>query len=186
MGVKKGVRKDFESFARKVEEMESLKRRLKGLNIKGFKGEANVIKSKLKDLNSISQVRKGVRELENKIKLRDEGVRDSRKALDKERENFGERLKDFFGRNASKKSDEIKKLKKARERVSFEGKKLKSKLNKELKKNEREDEIRKKEEDRKERIKEEKEEKAEKIKNELRRREEDKKRRKEENRKDKE
>ena len=64
---KEDVKKEFTNFAKKIAEIESLKQELNALNAKGFETEAKLIKSKLKDINAIPEIKKEINSLREKI-----------------------------------------------------------------------------------------------------------------------
>ena len=64
---KEDVKKEFESFARKISKLESLKHELDALDTRDFRQEAKVIKIKLKDVNSLPEVEEDVENLRRKI-----------------------------------------------------------------------------------------------------------------------
>ncbi len=65
---KESIKKDFADFADKIARLESLKHELASLDTKGFESEANVIKAKLNNVDSISTAEKEIMDLEEKIK----------------------------------------------------------------------------------------------------------------------
>ena len=68
MAKQKSLKKEFINFAKKIEVLEKLKFQLESLDTKGYEGEARKIKSKLKDISKISEIRVDIKDLKNKIK----------------------------------------------------------------------------------------------------------------------
>jgi hypothetical protein len=67
MGEKKSVEREFDDFARKIARLESLKHELDAMDTGGFEAEAKAIRSKLKDINSIPEIERGISALRKKI-----------------------------------------------------------------------------------------------------------------------
>ncbi len=74
MGKKKVVKKsanqikeEFSKFAKNIGELETLKRELDALDTSGFKTEERLIRAKLKDVNSVPQIKKEIESLKAKI-----------------------------------------------------------------------------------------------------------------------
>ncbi len=66
---KKGnVKKEFTNFADKISKLESLRHELDALDTRGFKTEIKLIKSKLKDINAIPEIKRDIDSLRLKIR----------------------------------------------------------------------------------------------------------------------
>ena len=66
---KKGnVKKEFVNFADKISKLESLRHELDTLNTRGFKTEVKLIRSKLRDVNAIPEIKRDIDSLRLKIK----------------------------------------------------------------------------------------------------------------------
>ncbi len=64
------LKKEFSEFARKIEELELLRKELNALDTKGFESEERVIRAKLKNVNAIPEIRKEINALKNEISRR--------------------------------------------------------------------------------------------------------------------
>jgi len=71
-GKREQIKKEFEEFADKIAKLESLKHELEALEHKGFETDVALIKSRLKDVNSIPWITREIASLRNKIKEREE------------------------------------------------------------------------------------------------------------------
>jgi hypothetical protein len=61
------VRAEFDEFADNVSEMESLKHQLKILDVPGFSRDVKLIKAKMRDVNSVAEVKRDIGSLKKKI-----------------------------------------------------------------------------------------------------------------------
>ena len=100
------VKKDFDEFAQKVAKLEAMKEELNVLDAKGFEKEVKVIRSRLKDVNAIPQIRNEIDSLRKKIQTsskRKVQHREKVKALKKEHEEIHEDIKNLQEKLAKKK-----------------------------------------------------------------------------------
>lgn len=63
----RGVEREFEELSSKIARLESLRDQLDALDTKGFETEERLIRSKLKDVSSISTIERDLRALQDKI-----------------------------------------------------------------------------------------------------------------------
>jgi len=77
MVTREQLKKEFDSFARGVANLETMRTELNSLDVTGFESEAKTIRAKLKDINEIPEIRKELSSLKRKIAKRDaeKGVR---------------------------------------------------------------------------------------------------------------
>ena len=61
------VKEEFDDFARKVSKMESLKDELEAMDTTGFEKEVRVIRAKMKNVDSTSEVERDIDKLKEKI-----------------------------------------------------------------------------------------------------------------------
>ena len=61
------IQKEFNEFAEKIAKLESLKHELDALNTGGFETDVRIIQAKLKDVNEIQSISRGIGELKRKI-----------------------------------------------------------------------------------------------------------------------
>jgi len=64
---KSQIKKEFDSFARKISRLESLKHELDTLDTRGFESNAKVIRAKLKNVNLIPQIEREIAVLRKKV-----------------------------------------------------------------------------------------------------------------------
>ena len=69
---KQQIKKEFDEFANKITQLEFLRQELNALNTKGFESEVKIIKARLKNVDSIPLIRRGITELKKKIEKKKE------------------------------------------------------------------------------------------------------------------
>tara|TARA_Y100000296_G_scaffold86209_1_gene125112 strand:- start:873 stop:2267 length:1395 start_codon:yes stop_codon:yes gene_type:complete len=67
IGKREKVKKEFTNFANKISQLETLRHELEALNTRGFETEVKLIRSKLKNVNAISEIKKEINSLRGKI-----------------------------------------------------------------------------------------------------------------------
>lgn len=65
---KNEIKKEFDEFASKIAQLESIRHELDSLDTRGFETEVKLIRSSLKDVNAIPQLRRELNNLKEKIK----------------------------------------------------------------------------------------------------------------------
>src|SRR3989338_7904564 len=65
---KNEIKKEFDDFASKIAQLESIRHELDSLDTRGFETEVKLIRASLKDVNAIPQLRRELNSLREKIK----------------------------------------------------------------------------------------------------------------------
>ncbi len=90
------IKEEFESLARKIEQLKAFEKQLNSIPAKGFEKEVFVIKAKLKDINEIPEIGRLLKDLEHKIIKKEAGRGKTRIGVNKLKE-LGEEISELKG-----------------------------------------------------------------------------------------